>query len=71
MRIVRCEPAAEGVPASTSQNHIIAMHWLDSPASLNPLLVEGEGSEEEGAHVEVDKGQAEDRIVAKGAKNRQ
>ena len=49
----------------------IISYWLNPPASLNPLLVVGEGGEEEGAHVEVDKGQAEDRIVAKGSKNRQ
>ena len=57
--------------ASLHQLLISSYHWLDPPASINPLLVEGEGGEEEGAHVEVDKGQAEDRIVAKGAKNRQ
>ena len=32
MRIVRFEPAAEGVPASTSQNHIIGSTHL--PASI-------------------------------------
>ena len=49
----------------------IISYWANPPASLNPLLVVGEGGEEEGAHVEVDKGQAEDGRVAKVTKNRQ
>ena len=57
--------------ASLHQLLEIISYWLNPPASLDPLLVEGEGGEEEGAHVEVDKGQAQDRIVAKGSKNRQ
>ena len=42
---------------------------MKPPASTHPHLVDCEGGEEEGAHVEVDKGQAQYRIVAKGAKN--
>ena len=41
-----------------------------APSSINPLLIYGEAGEEEGAHVEVDKGQAHDRIIAKGAEIR-
>ena len=36
-----------------------------APASVNPPLVDGEGGEEEGADVEVDKAQAQDGKVAK------